>query len=896
MDETRNVRIGVGLLVAAAVLMVGWVASRTWVALYVDALWFGAAGYGGVFWTMLWARVAVAGTVFALAAAAFVGNVAVAYRRAPFREDTILAQLELEPQYVDAAVRKLFFIGGILVALLLALSVAQNWVVFVNYLYAEPFEVSDPVFGREAGFYVFRLPAVAYVCKTGFIIFALSMAFTLGVYYVRGAVALQEKGKLLSPAVFQHLSLLAAPAVAFLSARFWVAQYQVLLSKRGAVFGAGYTDIHAQIGACKLLFAVALLAAGWLFVNAFARRRPANVYALGLFVVLWFGAGVAYPWAVQQFMVRPNEWAREQDYIARNIEFTRLAYGLDRVHVEAWPGDGPLTPETLRERDGTTDNLTLWDPAPLRDVYNQKQRIRSYYSFNDVDVDRYVIEGQLRPVMLAPRELSPSLLPEKSRVWTNLHLQYTHGYGLCMSLANRAATGGLPDFLIRNIPPEADRGFEVTEPRVYYGEQTSLYALTHTRLDEFDYPGDPDNFFNRYDGAGGMPVGGTARRLMLSWYTGNKDILFTTQFTDESRILLFRDVRARVARLAPFLFFDEDPYPVLHDGHIVWIVDGYTITRRFPYSEAIGIANYWRNSVKATVDAYDGTVTFYRTEQAGPILRVFEKVFPGLFRPIDEMPAELRRHIRYPQDLFRVQTMIYCRYHVDDPQVFFNGEDVWTFPRKTEGERVTYESPRYVVMELPGAGRAEEFLLTRTFTVEGKDNMIGWMAGRCDQAHYGELHLYRLPKRRNIYGPNQAKGRFNQDPEVSQFTTLMGQLGSTVITSNVLVVPIEQALLYLQSFYIEDPEVKIPELKQVVVGHGDTVAMAPTIDGAIAELFGPSAPGTATAPTEMEQPTGKLSASARGLYEQAQDRLKAGDWAGFGEAFEELGRVLRENE
>ncbi|MCP4640822.1 MAG: COG1615 family transporter, partial [bacterium] len=590
----------------------------------------------------------------------------------------------------------------------------------------------------------------------------------------------------------------------------------------------------------------------------------------------------------------PNEWDYEKDYIARNIEFTRIAYGLDEVKAQAWPGDGALTAETLAAHAGTTDNLQVWDPAPLQSMFNQKQRIRSYYAFNGVDVDRYEVDGALRPVMIAPRELGVDGLPEKNRVWTNLHLYYTHGYGLCMSFANRAVAGGLPDFLIRDIPPVSTRAPEVAEPRIYFGENTTGYALVDTDLDEFDYPGDPENFFNRYAGTGGLSVGGTLRRALLAWHTGDKDILFTEQFRDESRILLFRQVRARVAKLAPFLFFDEDPYPVLHEGRIVWILDGYTITRRFPYSEALGIANYWRNSVKATVDAYDGSVTFYRADAEDPILRVFERVFPALVRSIDDMPAGLRAHVRYPKDMFRVQTAVYHKYHVDDARVFYNGEDVWTFPRVTDGERTSYEDPRYPVMELPGAGTPEEFLLVRTFTVEGKDNMIAWLAGRCDGPNYGELHLYRLPKKRNTYGPNQAKGRFNQDPDVSEFNTLMGQRGSAVIQSNVSAVPIADGLIYLQSLFIEDPEVKIPELKQIVVGHGDRVAMRPTLEQALAALFDDVPPAEAV--PALAQPGDDPNQRARDLYRQAQERMKSGDWTGFGEAFDALGEALKAGE
>lgn len=896
MDKPRNITIGIGLLTAGVVLFAAWGLARAGLGLYIDALWFAAAGYERVFWTLFRTRLLLGGVTFAVAAPLFMYNVLAAYRRAPMRDDSVLSRLcegDVDPARADMLVRRLALAGCLGLALVLALSAARHWAVFLSWRHAEPFGLTDPVFGHDIGFYVFVLPGVAYAGKLAVTALIIAAGLALGVYYVRGAVDFERQGPLFPAPVFRHFSFLGAPAVAVLAMRFWLEQFRLLVSKRGAVFGAGYTDIHAQIGANHILALAGLALAAWLLINAVVQRRPANLYAVTGFAVLWLGIGVAYPWAVQAFVVRPNEWERENAYLARSIEYTRMAYGLDSVVVSAWPGDAALSPDALRGEPGTVDNLPLWEAGPLRDVYNQKQRIRTYYTFADVDTDRYTVGGRMRPLNIAPRELDLAQLPAKSRVWTNLHLYYTHGYGLCMSFLNRTTEGGLPEFAVSNIPPETGYGLGADQPRVYYGELTRSYALVNTRLDEFDYPGDPENHFNRYDGAGGIPAGGPVRRALLAWHTGHKDLLFTGQCTPESKVLLYRRVRERAARLAPFLYFDEDPYPVLHEGRIVWVLDAYTITRRFPYSEAIGIANYWRNSVKATVDAYDGTVTFYRTDQAGPIFRVFEKAFPELFKPLSTMPASLRAHLRYPFDLFRVQSTIYHKYHVDDPQVFFNGEDVWTFPKLTEAGAVRYQRPRYTVMHLPGAREREEFLLVQSFTVEGRDNMVAWLAARCDPAHYGELHLLRFPKRRNIYGPSQAKGRFNQDPRVSEFTTLMGQLGSAVIQTSVFPVPISDGLLYIQSLFIEDPEVKIPELKQIVVGTGDRVAMAPDIGQALTALFSEPQAATGVEEARPAQPTDEPAAA---LYEKARGRLKAGDWAGFGEAFDALGDALQHNE
>ncbi len=912
MNDTRSIRLGVGLLVLAVALVFVWLGARAVVGVLVDALWFEAVGYPSVFRTLLRMRLVLGGGAFLVSAAVMLANIALAYRWARLQEHSVLHQLEADPRRLDVAARRLLYAAALFSALLIGASVAQHWAEFAAYYYATPFDVQEPVFDLDLSFYIFRLPAAAYLFKVLLSVAILSAAFSLAAYFLRGAIRFDSPGHALSGAPFRHVSALAGIAFVLFSVRFEVARFQLLESRRGSVFGAGYTDIHAAAPAYDILFWLTLALAAWFLFNAIRQIRPGNLYALGGYVVLWIALELAWPWMIQGFVVRPNEWAREEEYIKRNIAFTRRAYGLDRVTEKAWEGTGVLDEEVLAAHAGTTDNLLLWDSVRMRDVLNQKQRIRSYYEFSDVDFDRYVIDGAPRPVAVSVRELAPGYLPETSRVWTNLHLQYTHGYGFCMGYANSATAEGLPDLLISNIPPEAAPGLPVEQPRIYYGERTYGYALTHTSMDEFDYPGDPENFFNRYDGSGGIPVGSLGRRILFSLHTGDKDILFTNQFTDEARILVFRQVRQRVSRLAPFLSWDENPYPVLHDGRIVWVLDGYTTTHRYPYSDPVAKTNYLRNAVKATVDAYDGTVTFYTADEEDPILQVYRQVFPELLRPLDEMPADLRAHLRYPNDLFRVQTVIYRRYHVDDAKVFFNGEDVWTFPRDADGsEGGSGEEPRYVVMEMPGADRGPEFMITRTFTVEGKDNMIGWMAGGCDGDRLGELTLFRLPKRLNIYGPNQAKGRFNQDPAVSEFMTLMGQLGSVVSGTRVLAVPVRDGLLYIQSLFIEDPTIRIPELKRVIVGHGDRVAMAPTREEALTRLFrrvtgsDPSAvDAEAAAPPVAEEvaaeayvseeraPGESTLESARALYERARERLRAGDWAGFGAAFDELEALL----
>jgi uncharacterized protein len=897
MSNTKAIRAGILFILAGAGLMVGWVLLRAFAGVYIEGLWFHALGHWETFRHILLMRYVLGTAAFAVTSAFLLANQWVARRQAVIAEDSILGNFEFAPEQADRAVQALVAAACVFAGLAVGVSVGRHWTVFLLYNNAQPFGIEDPVFGMDIGFYLFRLPVIAYLFQLCFILSALAMAVVAVVHFTRSSAGIDTLHAAVNRAFFRHASLLAALAALCVTVRFWVARYNILFAKRGAVAGAGYADIHATLPALGILFWVALLLAAWFVINAYRQRRPGNLYAVTAFAVVWFTLELAWPWAMQSFSVRPNEWSREREYIARSIAFTRAAYGLDKVRVVPWEGDGAVDDEVLDAFSGTLANLPLWHRRPLRDVYNQKQRIRSYYGFSDADVDRYVIGGTLSPVMLSVRELAMGQIPEKSQVWTNLHMQYTHGYGLCLSLAHQIEPGGLPPFLVKDIPPVPHPELLITQPRVYYGERTYNYALTGTKVDEFDYPGDPDNFYNRYDGTGGIHLKSWGRRLLFSWFTGDKDILFTSQFTDETRILLFRDLRSRIGRLAPFLSVDEDPYPVIHEGRIVWIADTYTLSSRYPYSESIGGTNYLRNAVKATVDAYDGTVNLYVADESDPIIRAYRQAFPGLLKPLDEMPAGLRPHLRYPNDLFRIQTLINCRYHVEDPQVFFNGEDTWTFPRGTESDQNEPEQPRYVVMQLPDTpGTEPEFLLTRSFTVEKKDNMIAWMAARCDGPNYGELVEYRLPKSLNIYGPNQARGRFNQDPSISEFTTLMGQLGSTVITSKAQPVPLGGGLMYLQSLYIEDPEVRIPELKQVALAHNDRVVMHPTPEAALDALFHRVNALAATPQPDSGSPAPaeSLSGTAAELYRQAREHLQAGDWTAFGKAFDALGNLLPE--
>jgi uncharacterized membrane protein (UPF0182 family) len=558
--------------------------------------------------------------------------------------------------------------------------------------------------------------------------------------------------------------------------------------------------VNAQIPALNILSILALALAVLLLVNVFVRALK----AIGIAVALWIFAalvlGEFYPSIVQNFEVKPNEFAKEEQYIKHNITLTRLAYALDAIQEAPFPAEDTLLPTDIQRNADTINNIRLQDYRPLLQTYNQIQSIRTYYEFSDVDVDRYTIGGKYRQVMVSVRELATHKLSEKAQTWVNLHLVYTHGYGVVVSPVNEFTADGLPNLLVKDIPPTG--AIAVTRPQIYFGEETTDYVFVKTREKEFDYPKGDENAFTTYEGTGGVSVGSLWDRLMFALRFGDLNILLTDALTGESRVLFNRQIQTRIQRIAPFLMLDKDPYVVITDGKIVWMQDAYTTTDRYPYSEPYQRnLNYIRNSVKVTVDAYDGTVTFYIAEPDEPILRAYRAIFPALFKPMEQMPASLREHLRYPEGLFTIQAAMYRTYHMQDPLVFYNKEDLWAFPNESADGQTNPMEPYYVILRLPGETR-EEFMLMLPFTPAKRQNMIAWMSAKSDGADYGKRLVYRFPKDKLVYGPEQIHARLNQDPKISAELTLLSQRGSRVLWGNLLVIPIEKSLLYIQPMYL----------------------------------------------------------------------------------------------
>jgi uncharacterized membrane protein (UPF0182 family) len=892
--------VGPVLLVLVALSLVGQI-----VPLYTDYLWFEEVRLASVFTTILWMKAMLAlsaGVVFAL----FVYvNVRMAARSTP---GDVLVELD-DPfglpsrLVIEPLFRRFLLPGALVLGLLAASQVSGQWETFLRFLNAQPFNIQDPVFGRDIGFYVFQLPVFSLLY--GWALMALGLTFVLVVVtnVLHRGIQITARGPHVSSHARAHLLALGALMLLAKAGGYFLDTYGLLLSPRGIVFGAGYTDLNSQLPALRLL-TIAALACAAVCIWQIGRRGVRPVFiALGVLVgVHMLGLG-AFPTFIQRFRVVPNEMAAERPYIEQNIKYTRMAYGLDRIQEQEFPAEETLSAVDLRKNDPTVKNIRLWDHRPLLATYAQLQEIRPYYRFVDVDNDRYMVDGQLRQVMLSPRELSSRHLPE--RTWINERMIFTHGYGAVLGPVNRITPEGLPDFWIKDIPPASTGPLKVSRPEIYYGEIANDYVFVRTRAQELDYPAGDKNVPTRYAGQGGVPIQSFLRKALFALRFGDLNIALPNDIViGESRVLYHRKIEERVKKAAPFIQFDRDPYLVIgQDGRLVWIIDGYTTSNRFPYSEPVrGLGNYIRNSVKAVVDAYHGSLAFYLSEPDDPVIRTYARAFPGLFQPLSAMPADLRPHVRYPQGLFAIQARMFATYHMRDPQVFYNKEDLWTIPKKAvEGKELEMES-YYTIMRLPGEQK-EEFILLIPFNPSKKDNMIAWLAARSDGGHYGKLLVFMFPKQKLIYGPRQIEARVDQDAFISQQLTLWGQRGSQVIRGSLLAIPIERSLLYVQPLYLAAEKGSLPELKRVIVALGNQIAMEENLETSLNQLFAGSGRGAAVARAEPAEapaaPPGRdvgvrqLADQALQQYGRAQDLLRQGNFAGYGEEIRRLEVTLK---
>jgi uncharacterized membrane protein (UPF0182 family) len=849
--------------------------------LLTDWWWFQEIGYQVVFTRTLLTRLLLFVLAGGMAAGLLYLNLRIA-QRGLVANPILLQMAESAPRLnITVTLRRLSTPIALSAGLLAGLAGAASWDLFLPALYRTPFGIADPVFARDIGFYVFTLPALSAVLGFLVLLTILSLVLVTLVYGVRGDLEPQPRQVRVEPSAGLHLAILLAALLVLFAAQLWLVDMPGLLySTTGPLVGASYTDLHASLPAMRISAVVALLGAAAVLIGVMrGRLGPYALGAVGVYAVVGVVGRGLIPLAMQNFLVAPTELTRETPYLKNHIIATRQAWGLDSVEVRELKGEAGLTLANIRANGPTIENVRLWDRDPLLLTFGQLQEIRTYYDFVSIDDDRYTIQGRYRQVLLSPRELNVRSLP--TRTFINEQLTFTHGMGLTMSPVNQVTSEGLPVLFIRDLPPVSDVSLEITRPQIYYGELSSEYVFVHTRQREFDHPSGEQNVYASYAGKGGVPVGNVLRRMVLAARFGSDKILFSQDITSGSRVLYYRNIVARARTALPFLRFDRDPYLVLaDDGTLKWILDAYTSSDGYPYSEPLTDGTtYMRNSVKLVIDAYDGSLTAYVSAPSDPVIRTWARIFPGIFAPLDRMPAGLRAHIRYPDELYRIQTSLYATYHMDAPDDFYHREDQWQIPAIEEGQ-TSVPFMRHLVMRLPEESKAE-YIYMVPFTPRGKDNLAAWMVARNDGAEYGRLRVYRLSRQRLVFGPVQIENRINQNTDISRQISLWDQRGSRVIRGDLLVIPIEESLLYVQPLYLQAEGGRIPELKRVVVAYENQVVMAETLDAALAQLFGGAGPGPTPEPAEAADTASSadtglraLSAEARRQYEAALEKQR----------------------
>lgn len=782
--------------------------------------------------------------------------------------------------------------ASILIGLVMAFYGAGQWNSFLNFFYGIPFGKSDPLFAHDIGFYVFKLPFIKLLIGWLFRLLFLMLVASLAIFVLRLQIILSPEGINLRLPAKRYLLLFGGGFFLLTAAYFVLARYNLLYESRGVVFGASYADENALLPALNVMAVLSIATAG-VFLYNFFRYQVKVVYgALAIFVGIYILGVHVYPMGLQRFVVAPNEIGKETPYLVRDIAATRYGYGLAEVEERDLSATASLTPESLARNDLTIKNIRLWDHQPLLETYSQIQEIRTYYKFLSVDNDRYYINGEYRQVMLSPRELSYADLP--SRVWINEHLMYTHGYGLTLGVVNQVTREGLPALLIQDIPPVSKTNLKVDRPGIYFGETDNDYILVNTRLQEFDYPSGEQNVFTRYQGKDGIQINSILDKALWAFRFNALKILLSTDVRPGSRILFDRAVRSRLEKLVPFLQVERDPYMVVSGGRLYWLVDAYTNSDLYPYSRRVkGVGNYIRNSVVAVLDAYDGNVEFYVKDASDPLIRTYAKMFPGVFKPLSALSSDLRSHLRYPHWLFRIQANIYNTYHMTEPQTFYNKEDLWSIPGSLRAENVQME-PYYTIMKLPGE-RKEEFILMTPFNPSKKGNLAAWMCAKCDPDDYGKLVVYRFPKQKLVYGPRQIESRINQEPEISRQLSLWDQRGSSVIPGTLLVIPIEESLIYVQPIYLKAETGQIPELKRVIVAYENAIAMEERLEQSLARLFGTKIPEIGPPPVSVppKKEAANLGEAAWRHFQNARRFLKEENWVAYGEELRKLEEVLK---
>lgn len=911
--SVRRIALGIIALVFIALIVIPWLAS-----FFTDWLWFKEVGFQTVFATSLMWRIGLFVIGGALAFAFFYGNVRLA--RGAGSGFPVLFVNRGDGVNIDVSrlFTKLFFPAAIVLSFVTAVSLSAWWLTLLKGMNGVALGARDPLFNRDISFYLFRLPLISGVLNTLITLTLLSLVATAAMYWLRNEITLPPRRASAKPRAARHLGGLLVFLFVLLAIRTWIVDTSSLLfSTTGPLIGASYTDVHIALPGLYVCAIAGVLAAAWVM---FGIVRDKLVWSAVSATVFYLAVSVLargiVPAAYQKLIVSPNELTRETPYIRKHIEATRNAWGLDKVEERDLSGEVQLTMANIQANAATVDNVRLWERDLLMQTFKQLQEIRTYYDFVSSDDDRYTIDGRYRQVHIAARELNSESLP--TRTFINSRLTFTHGMGVTMAPVNQVTSEGLPVLFVKDVPPVSTVSVKLTRPQIYYGELTNEYVFVGTGQPEFDYPAGDKNIYTRYTGRGGVPIGSFLRKVLYAFQFGSLKILLSDDIKGSARVLYRRNIMDRATMAMPFLDFDNDPYLMITDaGELKWILDAYTTSDAYPYAQRMPDGtSYMRNSVKVVIDAYDGTVDAYIAQPNDPVVQTYANIFKGIFKPISAMPADIRRHVRYPGDLFRIQTALHATYHMTEPDAFYHREDQWQIPGTIN--KVTNENPfmRHIIMRLPGE-KNPEFIFMTPFTPRGKDNLAAWMVARMDGENYGKLSVYRFPKQSLVYGPKQIANRINQDTDISRQLTLWDQKGSEVIRGELLVIPIDESLIYVQPIYLRAEGGSIPELKRIVVAHENRVVMGESLEEGLNALFGSGAAaqarvsvqdslstlgveqsvvGGGVVPTTGAAPSGAVAdllREAQTHYDRAIAAQRAGNWADYGREIDQLGATIR---
>jgi uncharacterized protein len=811
--------------------------------------------------------------------------------------------------------KRIFAIVDLAVSLFISIGLASSyWYKILQFSNATSFNLKDPIFDRDISFFVFKLPLIESLYAAGMSLLVLLVAITLVIYFITNTKDRFFSGDLrdafnhvrgmkssLTSFAGKQLAVVSALIALFLSLGYLIKAWNLVYRPSGVVFGAGYTDTHITLVFYRVISAAAAIAAIVIFLSVLRSKVKPIIVSAVIIGVLIAGEALASV-AVENFLVKSNQISLERPYIENNIKYTRSAFNIDGIQEKTFEVKNNLNKEDIKSNKDTIDNIRINSYRPALEFYNQVQVIRYYYDFNDIDVDRYNVNGKYNQVFVAPREINLQKLEGNASTWQNKHLIYTHGYGVVMSKVNSVTSEGQPDFVIKDIPPENSTNIALDNPRIYFGEKTNEYAVVNTYTKEFDYPKGGDNQLNQYDGKAGIKMN-LLNRLIFAIRERNINFLLSQDIHSESKILINRNIMDRVQKVAPFLSYDNDPYIVMSNGRLYWIIDAYTTSDRYPYSQPVNNINYIRNSIKVVVDAYDGTTNFYIVDANDPIAASYKKIFPSLFKEINTLSQDIKDHFRYPEGLFNIQCSVLGKYHMTDPGVFYNGEDLWEVSKtqkSVSGDQQINEGS-YVIMRLP-ENKQEEMVLLEYFNMRNKDNMVALFGARMDKENYGKMVLYKFPPQKTIYSPNLFKQKINQDPAISKEISLWNKEGSEVIYGDTMIIPINNSLLYVEPIYIRATgKNSIPEMKRIVVGFGERIILAESIDSALEQIFNytevpqnvpiaPSVPNTANVDAGVKD----RIKGAKEAFDKAVEAQKNGDWAKYGEHIKTLQDILNE--